>query len=217
MMQITRQGLVMIQMFEQLRSCPYRDAAGNWTIGWGHRLYDDEYEEDYYRGEDQEPRCIEKGEATELLIEDIKTAMAGVTKHVTVPLTANQFTALVSFVFNLGEGNLAKSTLLKKLNAGDYEGAAIQFQSWTKARVKGKLKPLTGLVARRRAEELVFRSPDVVYVPAHDVWVGKPGEESLSSGHLTWCTSRPMMCGLENQERKTVRSSYRLTQTQSWC
>jgi GH24 family phage-related lysozyme (muramidase) len=73
---------------------------------------------------------------------------------VETPLTDNQFGALVSFTFNLGRGNLAKSTLLRKLNGGDYDGAAIEFNKWNKA--GGKV--LAGLVARRAAEAELFQT-----------------------------------------------------------
>jgi lysozyme len=72
---------------------------------------------------------------------------------VTAPLSDGQFAALASFAFNLGGGNLAKSTLLKKLNAGDYAGAAEEFGRW----VKSGGQTLPGLVARRAAETALFK------------------------------------------------------------
>jgi GH24 family phage-related lysozyme (muramidase) len=71
-----------------------------------------------------------------------------------VPLKPWQFDALVSFCYNCGEGNLAKSTLLKKVNAGDFEGAALEFHKWN----KGGGKVLPGLVRRRASESLLFQN-----------------------------------------------------------
>ncbi len=83
-----------------------------------------------------------------------------VNNAVTVPLNQDQFDALVSFTFNLGEGNLKSSTLLKKVNAGDFAGAAQEFQRWNKA--GGKVLP--GLTRRRACEALLFQSiPDNNY------------------------------------------------------
>jgi lysozyme len=74
---------------------------------------------------------------------------------VKVSLNDNQYAAIVSFAFNLGVGNLKQSTLLKKLNAGDFAGAANEFAKWNKA--GGKV--LAGLTRRRAAEAELFRRP----------------------------------------------------------
>jgi lysozyme len=84
-----------------------------------------------------------------------------VARLVSVPLTGSQFSALVSFTYNVGAGNLASSTLLKKLNAGDYAAAAEQFPLWvrcTKVDSQGKKykETLPGLVTRRQAERALF-------------------------------------------------------------
>jgi lysozyme len=71
-----------------------------------------------------------------------------------VPLKQHQFDALVSFAYNVGVGNLRSSTLLRKLNAGDYDGAALEFHRWNRS--KGKVLP--GLVRRRAAEALLFQN-----------------------------------------------------------
>jgi lysozyme len=79
-----------------------------------------------------------------------------VQRAVTVPLTDNQFAALVSFTFNLGEGALQKSTLLKLLNAGDYNSVPSELQKW----VKAGGQTLAGLVKRRMAEADLWRTQD---------------------------------------------------------
>ncbi len=95
---------------------------------------------------------ISQQEADRLLSQDLQRFEAGVERNVKAALTQNQFDALVSFCYNLGVGNLQKSTLLKKLNAGDYKGAGDEFLKWNKA--GGKV--LTSLVRRREAERNMF-------------------------------------------------------------
>lgn len=97
---------------------------------------------------------ITTGEAKNILRKDLKRTETGVKKLLTLSVTQNQFDALVSFAFNLGLGNLKKSTLLKKVNAGDKEAAALQFKCWNKA--GGRV--LAGLTRRRDAEMRLFLS-----------------------------------------------------------
>lgn len=88
-------------------------------------------------------------ECEQLLMEDVKHAQDIVHKYVKVPLTANQEVALISFVYNVGEANFRKSTLLKLLNRGDYAGACNQMPKW----VYSKGEKLPGLVKRRTDEK----------------------------------------------------------------
>jgi hypothetical protein len=90
---------------------------------------------------------------------DLQIAEAAVKNYVQVELSQNQFDALTDFVYNLGAGNFHTSTLLRKLNAGDYVGAAAEFVRWNKAKVAGKLTPLKGLTTRREWEAKLFRTP----------------------------------------------------------
>jgi lysozyme len=166
-MQITRQGIALIEMFEGVELKPYKDPAGHMTVGFGHKIE---------KGEPI-PDEISMETAYALLEQDLKDTLDAVSEMITVPVSDNQFTALVCFAFNLGPGALKRSTLLRKLNEGDYRGAAAQFSKWTKAGPKGSKYELKGLVKRRAAEELVFRSPDPVWTPTHEVWVGKVGDE----------------------------------------
>lgn len=119
----------------------YQCSAGVWTIGWGHT-----------KGVTPGMTCT-RSQAVQWLLEDSAEAAAAVRRLVKVPLTQNQFDALVSLVFNTGPDPLTK-TLGKRLNAGDYEGAAVQFSKW----IYAKGKKLNGLVARRKAEATLFRS-----------------------------------------------------------
>jgi lysozyme len=90
----------------------------------------------------------------ELLARDTAAAQRAVQRLVKAPVTQGQYDALVSFTFNIGEGNLAGSTLLRKLNAGDCRGAAAEFPRWNKAR--GRVLP--GLVQRRADERRLFEA-----------------------------------------------------------
>lgn len=136
-------GKNIIKEFEGLRLKPYKCPAGYWTIGWGHRISDGEYEDG-----------ITVEQAEQLLNNDLYRFERHVNKSVEVKLNQNQFDALVSFSFNVGTGAFSKSTLLKKLNNGDYDGAANEFPRWN----KGGGKVLKGLVRRRQMEKKLFES-----------------------------------------------------------
>ena len=164
MRDINQAGLDLIKKFEGIPDGdpttvnidPYLDPIDIWTIGWGHAISIGNV---FLRGkQNREAACdlypggITLKQAEELLRGDVLDTCRDVESLAEVELTDNQFGALVSFTFNLGRGNLAKSTLLKKLNAGDYTGAAAEFHKWNKA--GGKV--LNGLVARRAAEAELF-------------------------------------------------------------
>lgn len=133
-------GIKFIEEREGCRLQAYPDSVGVWTIGVGHT-------NGVVPG-----MTITQEEADDLLSEDLANAEAAVNSLVKVPLSQPQFNALVSFTFNLGKGALQESTLLRKLNAGDYEGAAAEFPRWCHA---GN-EVLPGLVKRRAAEQAMF-------------------------------------------------------------
>jgi spore coat assembly protein SafA len=137
---LSQSGLDLIKGFEGLRLSAYQDSAGVWTIGYGHT------------GNVKPGDRITQAQADELLQKDTAWAQQAVRDQVKVPLTQGQFDALTSFTFNLGAGALAKSTLLSKLNAGDYGGAQAEFGKWVHA--GGQV--LQGLVRRRAAEAELF-------------------------------------------------------------
>lgn len=138
-------GLALTEQCEGLRLTAYQDSVGVWTIGYGHTG------PDVHRG-----LTISSDQATALLKKDVADAVAAVNKLVTVSLQQHHFDALVDFVFNLGADRLAKSTLLRKLNAGDFAGAADQFLVW----VYAGDQVLPGLVTRRKAERAMFLAAD---------------------------------------------------------
>jgi lysozyme len=138
---ISAEGLALIKRFEGLRLTAYYDSVGVLTIGYGST-----------GTHVSEGMTISEEEAEALLKKDLDRFEKGVASLVTVHLTDNQFAALVAFSFNVGLGNLKSSTLLKKLNAGDYAGASAEFPRWNKA---GGVV-LLGLTRRRNAEKDLF-------------------------------------------------------------
>lgn len=137
-MQLSASGLELIKRSEGFRSKTYFDMAGFPTIGFGHRL--DPHE--------SFPEGVCEAEAEVILRWDVRKAEQEVTRLVKAPLKQGQFDALVDFVFNLGSGRLASSTLLLDLNAGKYEAAGAELLRWDHAdgHEVGALK------ARRQAE-----------------------------------------------------------------
>jgi lysozyme len=94
----------------------------------------------------------DQAQADAWLSEDVQSAVGSVNRLVTAPLTQNEFDAVVDFVFNCGSGNFAGSTMLRLLNAGDYLGAANEFDKWDHA--SGLV--VAGLLRRREAEQAEF-------------------------------------------------------------
>lgn len=135
-------GKELVKKWEGLKLEAYLCSAGVPTIGWGHT-------KDVKLGD-----VITLEQAEEFFLEDWEEASQAVYKLVKVPLTENQLGALISFVFNLGYGNLQKSTLLRLLNEGKYLEASNQFPRWNKA--NGVVVP--GLTNRRLEEKVVFNS-----------------------------------------------------------
>jgi GH24 family phage-related lysozyme (muramidase) len=150
-MRTSRRGLEFIKNEEGCVLQVYRDPAGYPTIGVGHLLKPGEVFDQ-----------ITEEEAFSLLARDLAVAENAVNKMVRVPLSQNQFEALVSFVFNVGSGNFETSTLLQLLNQGQYDAVPGELAKWKKA--GGKVLP--GLVARRRREgELWRKGQEVSLVP----------------------------------------------------
>jgi lysozyme len=148
---ISADGAALIKTFE---SCGKRDGrmfkpyvcpGGVLTIGWGHTNH-------HGRRFDEAARWTQ-AECDDAFEEDMAGFEQQVAALVKVPLKQRQFDALVSFTYNVGVGNLKTSTLLRKLNASDYDGAALEFHRWNRS--KGKVLP--GLVRRRAAEALMFQ------------------------------------------------------------
>ena len=144
-MKTSQSGISLIKGFEGKRLNAYYDGVGVWTIGFGTIKYPNGVR--VKKGD----TCTE-AQAESYLKNDLVKFENAINRLVKVPLNQNQFDALSSFTYNLGETNLSSSTLLKKLNAKDYAGTADQFPRWNKA--GGKV--MNGLTRRREAERILF-------------------------------------------------------------
>jgi lysozyme len=146
-MRITEEGLDVIKEFEGFRSKAYRDAVGVWTIGYGHTSM---------AGAPQvtPDLVVSKAEATDILRRDVEMFARGVRESVHVQLTDQQFSALVSFAYNVGLGGFRSSSVLKAVNARDFDAVPRRLNLWVKA--GGRTLP--GLVRRRAAEGALFLS-----------------------------------------------------------
>lgn len=136
MMQVSEEGLAFIKAMEGLELMPYQDVAGIWTVGYGSTT-------EVVPGEK-----ITEVEATERLKDDVRHAENCVNKLVTVALAQHEFDCLCDFVFNIGCNAFRHSTLLRKLNDGDYESVPTELGRWDKA--GGKV--VAGLTRRRKLE-----------------------------------------------------------------
>jgi lysozyme len=140
-------GFDLTKQFEGLRLTAYQDQVGVWTIGYGHTG------REVHGG-----MIITEDQADVLLHSDVAGAVACVNRAVTANITQCQFDALVDFTFNLGYGRLLGSTLLRDINAGEFDLVSPQFLLWDHA--GGVVVP--GLLARRKAERDLFQSAMVI-------------------------------------------------------
>ena len=143
-MKISQEGIALIKKFEGCELEAYKCAAGVLTIGYGHT-----------KGV-TEGMQITKAQADEMLVEELATYETYVSDAVDNQLDQCMFDALVSWTYNLGPTNLLSSTMLKVLNAGEYDEVPAQLKRWNKA--SGKV--LEGLIRRREAESLLFEGKD---------------------------------------------------------
>jgi lysozyme len=143
-MNASSKALDLIKESESFAAEPYVCPAGKLTVGYGHVILNGEVH----------PYPLTEEYAVKLLVKDVAWAEAAINGFVKVALTQDQFDALVSFVFNVGKENFRTSTLLKKINAGDYAGAASEFDRWIYA--AGKV--LNGLKTRRNKERALWES-----------------------------------------------------------
>ena len=146
---INASGLEIVKHFEGLRTTSYQDSVGVWTIGYGHTSM---------AGPPSvgPNMSITSARAEEILKQDLEKFEKDVAAATTVSPTSDQFSAMVSFTFNVGPGAFRDSTLLRKHNARDFAGAADEFLRWVYA---GGQK-LPGLERRRKAERALYLSQD---------------------------------------------------------
>lgn len=161
---LNKAAIDLIKSFEGLETKAYQDSVGVWTIGYGHTSM-------------AGPPIVKAGmtitaqQAEDLLRSDLKKYELMVRRNVKVDINDNQYGALVSLVYNIGEGNLKSSTLLRLINNKDFLGASNEFSKWNKA--GGKV--LNGLSRRRAAERKLFLQPAFVRSSLYDTPTGNVG------------------------------------------
>ena len=143
-MQLSPAGLDLIKRSEGFQGPPYKDVAGFPTVGYGHKIQSGETFQD----------ALTPATADILLRADVQAVYGAIERLVKVPLTQGQFDALVDFTYNLGSARLANSTLLKDLNASNYDAAAVELLRWDHA---GAVE-LAALKTRRHAEYALWHA-----------------------------------------------------------
>lgn len=151
-MKISREGIDLVKEFESFSAKPYICPAGKLTIGFGHTGNDFTWDD-----------ILTRDRAEKILDDDLDIAENMINMKVKVPLTQNQFDALVSFVFNIGVGAFSNSTLLRLLNKRKYSEVPVQLARWNKiTRPDGEKVVSRGLVRRRKVESILWsRNEDV--------------------------------------------------------
>jgi lysozyme len=163
MRRINDEGIALIKRWEGLRLEAYLCSADVWTIGYGHTT-------------NVSPGMrITEIEAGQLLLRDLAVFEAEVSRTVTVDLSDNQFAALVSWAYNVGAAAMRKSTLVRKLNAGDYAAVPGELARWNK--VKGKV--VAGLSNRRAAEAGLWARGS--FVSSRDIEPAAPAQSSTAA------------------------------------
>ena len=142
-MNVSKVGVDLIKRFEGCKLIAYQDSVSVWTCGWG-STGPDIHIGTMWTQEQADKRLMDHLELVEGCIE----------RSVKVPLNQNQFDALACWIYNLGCGNFQASTLLKKLNAGDYAAVPDQIRRWNRAGTN----VLAGLTKRREAEAALFQA-----------------------------------------------------------
>lgn len=143
-MNISQEGIDLIKSFEGLKLEAYKCQAGIWTIGYGHTK------------NVKDKDIISNSQADCFLVQDLYFIEQSINQLVKVELNQNQYDALCSFVFNVGVLAFNQSTLLAKLNMGNYIGASNELERWNKITVDGIKQSSTGLTNRRKAEKNLF-------------------------------------------------------------
>jgi len=167
-MRINGAGIDLIQRWEGIEDGdpstvnldPYIDPVGIWTIGWGHAI---RVNGRFLRGHANRdkaralyPGGINMEQARQLLDADLDPVEREVSDFLETTVTSNQFSALCSFAFNVGTTALARSSVLRHTNAGDWSKAAASFGMWNKGTIDGKKVVLRGLTRRREAESKLY-------------------------------------------------------------
>lgn len=145
----SKKGVDLIKLYEGFRDRPEQLESGSWLVGYG-QVRDGEA-----------PSRINRSEASnQLRWNDLPKWEDVIQSTVLVPLNQNEFDALVSFAFNLGEDEFKQSDVLSFLNAGQKLKAAAAFEQWTEAKLHGRTQTVDALVRRRAAEKALFLAPE---------------------------------------------------------
>jgi lysozyme len=141
-MRLSDRGANLIANFEGFRSCPYRDAVGVWTIGYGST-----------KGVGPNTKCMSRADALKRMKREVDETYGKAVNDLPVKLSQNQFDALTSFVYNVGPGGIAPTTGIgRALRKKQWQIAANELLEWNKA--GGHVLP--GLVRRRKEERELF-------------------------------------------------------------
>jgi len=151
-MDFSDNGMARLKVLEGFRSTAYKDSGGKLTIGYGHLIVPGD---GTLAGD-----ILEEVQATGLLKQDISKAVKAVNEGVTSNINQNQFDSMVIFTYNVGVGNFLSSTLLRYVNAGDFNDASLEFLKWDKVHnAQGMFVEVAGLKNRRLAEQSLFLTP----------------------------------------------------------
>jgi len=151
---VTDEGIELIKKFEGFRTKTYIDPVGKATIGYGTTAE---------AGIGVHPRkgmVISRADAERYLHETLVIFANKVRPHIKRDISANEFSAFMSLVYNIGYPKFLRSTALRRFNEGDRKGAANAILMWNKGTINGQKRVLTGLVLRREAERRLFLTPD---------------------------------------------------------
>jgi GH24 family phage-related lysozyme (muramidase) len=168
-LKVSRAGVELIKSFEGLRQTAARLPDGRWTLGYGHTF------------SAREGATVTQEDADALLRFDLLPVVDAINNLVLTPLNQNQFDALVSFCFNIGNDNFAASSVLKRINEGRMTEAALAMDSWRSAEFNGQTYVLAPLIRRRAAEKNLFLTPDEIGGNAPSLLI-RPVEDGMETG-----------------------------------
>ena len=155
-MKMSSAGVQMLVALEGIDTTIYSDVVGIPTIGVGHVLTQSERASGKIELSSGEVLDIRNGltqaQVMNLMLDDVAQREGYVNDLVKVDLEQYQFDALVSWVFNVGLGAMRNSTLLRRLNSGEYDAVPEELRRWTKGTINGKKQTIRGLVNRRNTE-----------------------------------------------------------------
>lgn len=199
---------------------PYNDPVGYATVGYGHligkrRVEPADAHSQWIEGQ-HTPGRLTEAEGERLLIVDLHERELAVERLVKVPLSQNEFDAVMSLVYNIGVGNFADSTVLRRLNTADPQGAADAFLLWTKAGSPPRV--LDGLVRRRRAERALFlkapaRPPLKGYTASESAWIREYDRLAGDPDRRRTAPRRTALRALMRAQRKRI---WRAAQHTGW-